>query len=337
MSIKKIFSAIQPTGNLTIGHYIGILKNWLLYQDKYICYYCIADLHSLTSFSNNKFNNNYIKKYIYDSLSLILALGINPNKSIIFLQSDINEHLKLYWLLNCYTYVGELYRMNQFKSKYKDKVKINCGLLNYPILMSSDILLYNTDYVIIGYDQIQHIELTRTIAKRINNLYKKKIFKIPKYILSKNGSKIMSLMNPKIKMSKSDLNKNNVIYLLDNIKDIKYKIINSITDSQNPSKIFFDKFNKPGISNLLNILSNIIDVSINKLENKFLNISYKKFKDILIDKIIFFISNLQKKYFLIRKKKKILKKILKNGKLKAKEYANNNIKKILNYMNINYD
>ncbi len=330
--IKKIiFSAIQPTGKLTIGHYIGVLKNWLKYQNIYECFFCIADLHSWTNVVNNK-----IKKNIYDILSILLALGLNYKKCNIFLQSDIVEHLKLYWLLNCYTYTGELFRMTQFKSKIKNNKNLNCGWLNYPILMSSDILLYYTNYVLIGDDQIQHIELTKNISKRINYLYKNNIFNIPKYILSNNGSKIMSLLNPNLKMSKSDINKNNVIYLLDSYKNIKFKINNSITDSQYPPKIIFDKINKPGISNLLNIFSNIKNVSINILEKKFINFSYKNFKNIFIYEIKKFLKDIQKKYILIRNKEKKLKKILLYGKLKVKKYAKKNFFKILYNMNINY-
>ncbi len=330
---KNIFSAIQPTGKLTIGHYIGVLKNWFYNQNKYNCFFCIADLHSLISIKDK----TKIKNYIYDLLSIILAIGINPMNCNIFLQSNIIEHMKLYWILNCYTYIGELNRMTQFKSKFKNKKnKINCALLNYPILMSADILLYNSNYVPIGYDQIQHLELTKIIANRINKFYFKNIFVIPEYILSKDCSKIMSLCNPYIKMSKSDINKNNVIYLLDNIDNIKKKISNSITDSQNPPKILYDKINKPGISNLLDIFSGIENISILKLENKFKNFSYKEFKDILILKLNNFLKNLQNKYFFFRKKKNFLKKILLNGKLKVKKIAKRNISIIYKNMDISY-
>lgn len=330
---KNIFSAIQPTGNLTIGHYIGVLKNWFDNQNKYNCFFCIANLHSLTNIENKI----KIKNYIYDLLSMILSIGINPINCNIFLQSDIIEHIKLYWLLNCYTYVGELNRMTQFKDKFKNKNnKVNCGLFNYPILMSSDILLYNSSYVPIGYDQIQHLELTKLIANRINKFYSKNIFIIPKYILSKDCSKIMSLCNPYIKMSKSDINKNNVIYLLDNNYNIKKKINNSITDCQNPPKILYDKVNKPGISNLLNIFSGIKNISISKLENKFKNFSYKEFKNILILEINNFLKKLQNKYFFFRRRKKFLKKILLYGKLKVKKIAKKNISIIYKSIGINY-
>ncbi len=336
MIIKKnIFSAIQPTGKLTIGHYIGVLKNWLYYQNKYNCFFCIADMHALTGIKNKiKIKNN-----IYDLLSIILAVGINPMNCTIFLQSNIIEHIKLYWLLNCYTYIGELNRMTQFKDKIKNKNKnnnINCGLFNYPILMSSDILLYNTDYVPIGYDQIQHLELTRLIAKRINKIYSKNIFNIPKYILAKNGSKIMSLCNPYKKMSKSDINKNNIIFLLDSSIKIKNKINNALTDSQYPPKILYNKIKKPGISNLLDIFSSIKNISIYKLEKKFINFSYNKFKKELIFELILFLKKIKKNYIFFRKKKNFLKKILLNGKLKARKIAKKNILHIYKNIGINY-
>ncbi len=329
---KNVFSAIQPTGNLTIGHYIGILNNWLKLQNKFNCFYCIADLHSLTNISEKK----NLRNNIFDILSIILAIGINPQKCIIFLQSSITEHIKLYWLLNCYTYVGELYRMTQFKDKINNSKNVNCGLLNYPVLMSADILLYKTSYVPIGYDQIQHIELTRKIAKRLNNLFSYNIFNIPNYILSNNCSKIMSLLNVDKKMSKSDINKNNVIFLLDNVNNIKLKIKNSITDSQFPPKIFFDIKNKPGISNLLNIISGIKNIPINILEKNFYNYSYNKFKNIVIKELNNFLISLQKRYFFFRKKEFFLRKILLNGKFKAKKYAKKNILNIFNFFNINY-
>ncbi len=326
---KNIFSAIQPNGPITIGHYIGVLKKWLVLQEKYNCFYCIADLHSYTDILSEK------KFYILDILSILLSLGINYRKCIIFLQSHINEHIKLYWLLNCCSYIGELKRMTQFKQKIKEKNHkiINCGLLNYPILMAADILLYDSHYVIIGKDQIQHLEFTKMIAQRMNKLFNNKIFNLPKYILS-SCSKIMSLLNPSKKMSKSDINKNNIIYLLDTPDLVSSKIKSCITDNDFPPRIVFDIMNKPGISNLLNILSNISNISIYELENKFIGYSYKEFKKIIINKINSFLFLLQKKYFFFRKKEKFLKKILLVGKLKAKQIAQQKmfwIKKWLNY------
>ncbi len=326
---KNIFSAIQPTGQLTIGHYLGVLKLWKELQNNNNCFYCIANLHSLTI--PNK--NNLIYSNCLDLLSLFLATGIDPLKCIIFLQSDIVEHIQLYWILSCYSYIGELNRMTQFKDKSKNHNN-NLSLFSYPLLMAADILLYNINNVCIGFDQIQHIELVRKISKRFNKIYKKKIFVIPKYILNIRYSKIMSLINVNKKMSKSDLNKNNIIFLLDTPDLIKYKINNSKTDSDNPSRIKFDVINKPGISNLLNILSGIKNISINELENKFINFSYSSFKEIVSYELSKFVSKLQKKYLFYRNNEIYLKKILYKGKKKAKKIAKNKITKLFNLLNL---
>ncbi len=325
----KIFSAIQPTGNLTIGHYLGILRFWKNLQYKYFCLYCIADLHALTIYNkNNKINNQ-----ILDLLAFILAVGINPSRSILFLQSDVIEHLKLYWILNCYTYIGELNRMTQYKSKSEIYLN-NLSLFSYPVLMASDILLYDIDFVCIGKDQIQHIELIRKISKRFNKLYKTNCFKIPNYILDENFSKILSLIDINKKMSKSDVNINNVIFLFDSPEIIKYKIYNSLTDNDIPPKIIFDVDNKPGVSNLLNILSGITDVSIKNLEKYFINYNYNKFKNIFYKILSKFLLKLQKKFWYFRNKEEFLIKILNIGKVKSKFLAKKkifNIYKLLNF------
>ncbi len=316
---KNVFSAIQPNDNITIGHYIGVIKKWIYLQNKYNCFYCIADLHSYTVNLNKK------KENILDILCILISLGIDYKKCSIFLQSNVYEHLKLYWLLNCCTYINELKHMTQFKEKSKNNYQfINCGLFNYPVLMASDILLYNSNYVPIGKDQIQHLEFTRIIAKRINKLSCNKIFNLPKYILS-SCSKIMSLLNPYKKMSKSDLNKYNVIFLLDSPELISLKIKSCVTDSDLPPKIIFDLIKKPGISNLLNIISGIKNISILELEKKFVGYSYKEFKKIVINEINLFLISLQEKFFYFRKKKKFLKKILLQGKLKARIKAKETI------------
>ncbi len=317
---KKVFSAIQPNGGITIGHYIGVLKKWFLIQKKYNCFYCIADLHSYTDNFKEK------KKYIWDILSILLALNIDYKRNVIFLQSHIYEHTQLYWLLSCCSYIGELKRMTQFKekSKIKNDKFINCGLFTYPILMAADILLYNSNYVVIGQDQIQHLEFTCNIVKRINKLLNNQIFYSPEYILS-SCSKVMSLLNPYKKMSKSDNNKYNVIYLLDDPNLISFKINHAFTDNDIPPKIIFDIINKPGISNLLNILSNISNISILELEKKFISYSYKDFKKIVINKLVNFLNLLQEKFFFFRKKKNFLKKILLEGKIKAKKEARKNM------------
>ncbi len=321
MNIKKkiLFSAIQPSGKLTIGHYLGILRKWNFLQHKYNCFYCIADLHSLTSLNTK----NFINLNILDLVAFFLSCNINPYKNIIFLQSDIYEHIILYWILSNYVNVNELKRMNQYKSKsclYK-----NLSLLSYPVLMASDILLYNSNYVCIGYDQLQHLELVRKISSKFNKIYKFKFFNLPKYIIDKNFSKIMSLINIKNKMSKTDINKNNVIFLLDKPDIIKHKIINSITDSNIPYKIVYDIKNKPGISNLLNILSGIKNVSIKYLENYFIDYNYISFKKVVYSELSKFLISFQEKFFYYRKKIYFLKKILDLGKNKAKKIAKNRI------------
>lgn len=324
---KNIFSAIQPSGNLTLGNYIGAIKQWIDIHknNNFICFFCIADLHALTI----KQSSFTLKKNVLDIVAIYLAFGIDPKKSIIFLQSHLHEHVQLYWLLTCHTYYGELNRMTQFKNKSVHNVKnINAGLFNYPILMAADILLYDTYMVPVGYDQIQHIELVCKIAHRINNLYKQDIFTIPRKRIVSNGSKILSLSNPLIKMSKSDSNSNGVIFLLDNIDNVANKIKLAVTDSDNPPKIVYDMDSKLGISNLLTILSNITDKKIIDLEKDFLNKSYKKLKLEITDVVCEFISKFQKLYFSFRQDENYLKKILHDGANSARLHAQKSLKKV---------
>ncbi|WP_343187728.1 tryptophan--tRNA ligase [Buchnera aphidicola (Periphyllus koelreuteriae)] len=321
MKLKKltVFSAIQPSGKLTIGNYISVLKHWKKMQNEYKCIFCIADLHSLTSFT--KENRILKKKSVLDTLALYLACGVDPKKSIIFIQSSVHEHSELNWILSCITYYKELSRMTQFKSKltYTSK-KINTGLFNYPILMASDILLYNTDKVHVGQDQKQHVELTRNLAIRFNSNYKK-IFTVPDLLMYDLGSKIMSLKDPKRKMSKSDLNKKNVIFLLENPKEILKKIKSSITDSDIPPKIYFDSIKKPGISNLLIILSTLTEISIKELEKYFIGKSYIDLKKEVFNILNIHILKIQKKFFIYRKDIQFLKNISNIGSKKASKIA----------------
>ncbi|WP_343184002.1 tryptophan--tRNA ligase [Buchnera aphidicola (Ceratovacuna keduensis)] len=309
---KKMFSAIQPTGFLTLANYLGVLKHWKHMQKKYKCIFCVADLHSLTNL--NKKNN--IKENTLDTLAFYLACGINPDKSIIFVQSHINTHCKMNWILNCFSYFGELSRMTQFKNKSKNHTNINIGLFNYPVLMMSDILLYNSDFVFIGNDQKQHLELTKVVANRFNNLYGN-VFTIPKNIFFEQGSKIMSLQDPRKKMSKSDKNNKNSIFLLDNKIEIYKKIQFASTDSDNPAKILYNLKKKPGISNLLNIFSILSNNTIAESERIFNNYNYYDFKKILSNIIYKKLYSLQKKYFYFRKNENYLLKISKIGAKKA--------------------
>lgn len=333
MNMKKIvFSGIQPSGQLTIGNYIGALKQWKKMQKKFFCIFCIVDLHAITSIQNSPIN---LRKNILDTLAIILACDIDYNKNIIFVQSQVPEHSQLNWILNCFVFHNELKRMTQFKDKYKMINKVNCGVFNYPILMSSDILLYNTNFVPVGSDQKQHLELSRIIAKRFNYIYKKNIFTIPKPIILELGSRIMSLKDPTKKMSKSDKNKKNIIELLDRPEIVMKKIKEAITDSNQPPIISYNVKNKTGISNLLDILSSITEVDISNIEKEFIGKSYNELKKKTSDVVCKFLINIQKKYYIYRKDEKFLKKIIHDGSIKAREKAKEKIKEIYNLIGLN--
>ncbi|AYN24554.1 tryptophan--tRNA ligase [Buchnera aphidicola] len=329
-----LFSAIQPSGNLSIGNYIGTMRHWSSFQDNYECLYCIADLHSLTTLNKN-FS---LQNSVLDTLALYLACGVNPKKSIIFIQSHVYQHSQLNWILSCFSQFGELSRMTQFKNKRKIQdnyvENINIGLLNYPVLMSSDILLYQTNLVPVGQDQKQHLELTRNIANRFNLLYGD-IFTLPKPLITKTGSKIMSLLDPTKKMSKSDTNKNNVIFLLEDISSVFLKIKNAVTDSEMPPKIYYDLRRKSGISNLLEILSAITNKKISILEKEFEGIMYSEFKKIIFDNISKFLHKLQKSYLVYRKDESYLKKVAKEGAIRARLKSEKILKRVSTAIGIN--
>ena len=271
----KIFSGIRPTGELHIGNYLGAIKQWIELQEDNECVFCVVDLHAITT----PFDSKELKKNIWDIAVTYLAVGVNPKKSIIFIQSKIKEHTELAWLLGTITSVGELKRMTQFKEKSKKHPEyINAGLFNYPILMAADILLYQTEAVPVGKDQQQHVELTREIVRRFNKNFGK-YFKEPKTMLSKSGAKIMSLQNPRKKMSKTD--NNGCIGLFDEPEVIQKKIMTAVTD---PGKeIKYNPIKKPGISNLLTIYSLLSKKPIKKIEQDFKKSGYKKFKQSLAE------------------------------------------------------
>ena len=246
--MKRVFSGVQPTGNIHLGNYLGALKQFPELQDEYECIYCIVDEHAITVPNDPK----ELKAHILDVASLYLAIGIDPKKSIIFVQSDVAAHAELAWILTCNAYTGELFRMTQFKSKSQNKESAPAGLLMYPVLMASDILLYDTDIVPVGADQKQHIELTRDLAIRVNNTVKE-IFVVPEGRFMKEGARIMALDDPTQKMSKSAPNPLSRISLLDDEAQIKKAIMKATTDSEGIIK--FDIENKPGVSNLLTIYS----------------------------------------------------------------------------------
>lgn len=277
----KIVSGIQPTGSIHIGNYLGAIKQWVELQKKEECIFFIADLHSLTI----PYNSKELQKNILETAVAYLALGIDPQRSIFFVQSDVKEHTELCWLLNTIAPLGELQRMTQFKEKSKQFKSINVGLLTYPVLQAADILLYKGQAVPIGKDQAQHIELTRVIARKFNQKFSK-IFPEPKALLAKTGAKIMSLNNPRKKMSKS-LGSQSYISVFEEPKEIKKKIMLAVTDTG--KQIKYHEAKKPGISNLLTIYSLFKDKSIKELEKTFKNKGYaflkKSLADLLIDSL----------------------------------------------------
>ncbi len=289
MSKKTILSGIQPSGILTLGNYIGALKNWVKIQDEYKCIFFIADLHAITVKQDPKKLSENIKSVFVQ----YLACGINPETNIIFLQSHVHEHAELGWLLNCSTYIGELNRMTQFKDKSSKQQHINVGLFDYPVLMAADILIYDTDFVPVGEDQRQHLEITRDIANRFNEQYNKTVFKIPEPYIMKVGAKIMSLQNPTKKMSKSDSDPNSYISLLDSRDVIIKKFKKAVTDSENKIKYSEDK---PGISNLITIYSAISGMDVFEVEKLFEDKNYGEFKLAVANLVADELDPIQKKY-----------------------------------------
>ncbi|ADV33949.1 tryptophanyl-tRNA synthetase [Candidatus Blochmanniella vafra str. BVAF] len=321
-----VFSGTQPSGKLTIGNYIGAIRHWIVMQKYYECMYCIADLHLISTVSSS--NVYAFRKMSLDTLALYLACGVDPNVSTIFMQSHVPEHTQLNWLLNCCAYYGELSRMTQFKEKSKFKQdSVNVGLFNYPILMAADILLYQTNFVPVGDDQKQHLEFTCNIARRFNNKFGT-VFTIPKILVPDFGSRIMSLLNPLKKMSKSDQDSNNYISLLDDATLISKKVKRAITDSDQPPAIYYDPVEKPGVSNLLAILSGIGGESISNLELIFKNKTYSCLKSNLIQSLSTVLKQIQNRYFNERSNENKLNNILCVGAKKARQKANLTLKKV---------
>ncbi len=317
-----VVSGITATGKITIGNYIGAIKNFVKLQDKYQMLIFVADLHALT----NEIDAKLLQKNKKDVMALYLACGINPQKTILFFQSDLKEHAYMNWILENQTTIGEISRMTQFKDKAKTKEKngtekIITGLLTYPILMSADILLYNANVVPVGKDQKQHIELTRNIAQRFNNKYGK-TFTIPEPYFSKEGSKIMSLVDPTKKMSKSSKQEKSFIALLDKPELAYKKIQKAVTDSEN--KVYVsDK--KPGIKNLITIYASFKNISLKKAEEKLKNLNYGEFKNEVGIVVKNFLTTIQEEY---HKYYDQVDKIAKEGAKKAKLIANKTLKKV---------
>ena len=312
---KIILSGIQSTGNLHLGNYIGAVKNFVKMQDEYECYYMIANLHALTV----RRDPEELKENTLKILAEYIAAGIDPEKSTIFIQSQVHEHAELGWVLDCYTYMGELSRMTQFKDKSaKHADNINAGLFTYPSLMAGDILLYQADVVPVGEDQKQHLEITRDIAERFNKLYGE-TFKIPAPYIPKAGARIMGLQDPTSKMSKSTKLPNDLILLIDSPEEITKKIKKAVTDSEGIVK--FDAQNKPGVSNLMNIYSVIKEISIEEVEKEFEGKNYGEFKNAVADAIIKELEPFRNKYNELMNNRAYLESIYKAGAKKAQEKA----------------
>lgn len=323
----RVFSGIQPSGTMHIGNYLGALKQWVELQKKAECIFCIVDLHAITV----PYQPKELQEKILDTAICYLAAGVNPEKSILFIQSEIKEHSELAWLLNTITPIGELQRMTQYKDKSKQfKGSIGAGLINYPVLMAADILLYQTDMVPVGKDQKQHVELTKTIAKKFNSRFGK-TFKVPKAYIPKSGAKIMSLNNPKKKMSKS-LGPASYIALFEEPVIIRKKIMSAVTDTGR--KIIYDPKKKPGISNLLTIYSLFSGKSIKKIEKHFNNKGYQELKKSLANLLINSLKPFREKREELIKRKVYVREILKQGGKKAQNIAQSNIQNIKKKMGL---
>ena len=287
--MKRLLSGIKPTGDLTIGNYIGALKNFSNMQKDYETFIFVADLHALT-IQNNPIE---LKNKIKNILGIYLACGLDPKYTTLFIQSENMYHANLGWIFECNTYMGEASRMTQYKEKKKENENVSVGLFTYPMLMAADILIYDADVVPVGIDQKQHVELARNIAERFNNRYGD-TFKVPEPVINKEGAKIYDLQNPTKKMSKSDDNDKGVILLLEDPEIAKKKIMSAVTDSD--MEVRYDPENKPGISNLLVIYSSLKDISISDAEKEFNGKNYGEFKRSVADCVVDFLTDLQAKY-----------------------------------------
>jgi len=319
---KTIFSGVQPSGNLTLGNYIGAIRNWTTLQDEYNCIYCIVDLHALTV----RQNPSELRNRSRSLLALYIACGLDPGKNILFVQSHVSAHAELSWILSCFTYMGELSRMTQFKEKSRKHAdNINAGLFTYPILMAADILLYQTDLVPVGDDQRQHLEITRDIALRFNNIYGD-VFTIPEAYIPKVGARIMSLQEPEKKMSKSDENENAFIALLDPPDVIVRKFKRAVTDSE--TVVRYDQENKPGISNLMSIYASVTNKSFEEIEAEFEGKGYGDFKMAVAEAVVETLKPIQQKHKELMENKDYLDEIMKSGAEAASRLANKTLSKV---------
>ena len=320
---KIVFSAIKPSGEITLGNYLGAIKNWIGFQDDYECYYCIADLHAITVKQEPKL----LRKRVLEILAIYIASGLDYEKSTLFVQSHVPAHSEASWLLTCTANMGELSRMTQYKdktAKLKENTSISAGLFNYPVLMAADILIYNTDFVPVGIDQKQHVELSRDIAQRFNSNYSD-TFVLPEAKISESAAKIMDLQDPEKKMSKSDDNENSYILVLDKPEVIRRKIARAVTDSVGVVN-YTDE--QPGVKNLINIVSAIKGIKPDEVVKLFEGKGYKEFKEYVAETIIEELKPVQEKANELLTEKEKLEKIYGEGAMKANYHAMKTLRKM---------
>ena len=319
---KRIYSAIKPSGELTLGSYVGAIHNWVTLQNDYDCLYCIADMHAITV----RQDPAQMRRRTLEQLAQYIAAGVDTEKNILYVQSHVPQHAELSWVLGCYTMFGELSRMTQFKDKSrKNADNINAGLFTYPVLMAADILLYNTDLVPVGEDQKQHVEIARDIAGRFNQVYSP-TFTLPEPFIPKTGARIMSLQNPTSKMSKSEQGGEGCVCLLDKPEDIMRFFKHAVTDSG--SEIRYDPENKPGVSNLMTIYSCATGKSFEEIENEFIGKGYGDFKTIVGESVVEMLRPIREKTNELLNDKAYLESIYAEGARRASGLAQKMLDKV---------
>lgn len=319
---KTIFSGIQPSGELTLGSYLGAIKNWVELSETYNCFYCIVDMHAITA----RQVPAELRKRTLEQLAQYIACGLDPDKNTIFIQSHVPAHAELAWVLNCFTMFGELGRMTQFKDKSsKNTENINAGLFTYPALMAADILLYQADLVPVGGDQKQHVELCRDIANRINGIYGD-VFTVPEPFIPKVGARIMSLTSPDNKMSKSDKDPGGCIYLMQKPDDIMRSFKKAVTDSD--TEVRFDPAEKPGVSNLMTIYSAATDKSYSEIESEFEGRGYGVFKPAVGEAVCSLLQPIREEAERILKDKAYLESVYREGAQRASCVAQKTLRKV---------
>ncbi len=318
---KVLFSGMQATGSLTLGNYLGALKNWVSLSEEYECFYSVVDMHSITI----RQDAPQLRKRARDLLTLYIAAGLDPEKNCIYYQSHVSGHAELAWILNCFTYMGELNRMTQFKDKAaRHADNINAGLYTYPVLMAADILLYQTDVVPVGNDQLQHLELTRDIAQRFNSIYGE-VFTIPEPYIGRVGARIMSLQNPSKKMSKSDENPNASIYLMDDPDTVIRKCKRAVTDSEG---VIAYREEQPGLRNLIDIYCACTDRTPEETVKEFDGRGYGEFKMAVGEAVVGVLKPLQERYVRLSQDKELIDRVIKENAEKAGYYAQKTLRKV---------